>query len=340
MGIKIRALVRPASRKMNLAELFQRALAIDASNTLYQFLSTVRRRDGTPLKDEEGNITSHLAGALYRTLRLIEAGIDPIYVFDGESPRLKREESRRRRERRELSRRRWEEARGSGDLEEARKHAARSSRVTDGMVDEAKELLRAMGVPCVQAPSEAESQAALLVERGDAWACATQDYDALLFGSARVVRNLGGTGHPELIRMEALLGEWGLTRAQLVDMAVLIGTDFYDGITGVGQKTALHLVEEYGDLESAIEAGSLAPRARDRLLDDWHRVERVRSIFLEPEVDCDYELPLRSDPDCAKVEELLVEDKGFSPDRVKSAVSRLREDIAEARQSTLDGYFS
>ncbi|OYT32620.1 flap endonuclease-1 [Archaeoglobales archaeon ex4484_92] len=219
-----------------------RKVAIDAFNAIYQFLSTIRQRDGTPLMDSKGRITSHLSGLFYRTINLMEAGIKPAYVFDGKPPEFKKKELEKRAEAREEALEKWEMALARGELEEAKKYAQRASKVNEILIEDAKKLLELMGIPWVQAPSEGEAQAAYMASKGDVWTSASQDYDSLLFGTPKLVRNLTITGRrklpgkdiyievrPELILLEDVLKELKLTREKLIELAILVGTDYNPG---------------------------------------------------------------------------------------------------------------
>ncbi|HLD08916.1 MAG TPA: hypothetical protein VJB68_02575, partial [Methylophilaceae bacterium] len=192
MGIQLTDLIE--GKPLELEDLSGKKVAIDAFNWLYQFLSTIRQIDGTPLKDSKGRVTSHLSGLFYRTTKLMASGIKPIYVFDGKAPELKRATTQQRRDVRSEAAREWKAALDRGDMIEARKYAQRSSELTSEMIHGSKMLLSALGVPTLQAPSEGEALCSLMVSKGDAYAAATQDYDALLFGCSRVVRNLSITG--------------------------------------------------------------------------------------------------------------------------------------------------
>jgi len=200
MGVQIGELV--PRREIELENLYGKKVAIDAFNAMYQFLSTIRQRDGTPLMDSQGRITSHLSGFFYRTINLMEAGIKPAYVFDGEPPAFKKRELERRREAREEAEEKWHEALERGDIEEAKKYAMRATKLNETLIEDAKKLLQLMGVPVVQAPSEGEAQAAYMAKKGDVYASASQDYDSLLFGAPRLVRNL--TREEEAPREERL----------------------------------------------------------------------------------------------------------------------------------------
>jgi len=263
LGVNLRDLVPKTT--VRLQDLSGKSIAIDAYNALYQFLAIIRQPDGTPLKDSGGRITSHLSGLLYRTSNLVEMGIKPIYVFDGVPPALKEAEIKRRMKAKEEALVKYEQALKVGKIEVARKYAQATSRLKDYMAEDSKQLLGLMGIPWVQAPSEGEAQAAHLVKRGDADYCASQDYDSLLFGAPRLLRNVTVSGRrklprkkvyievvPEVVELEQVLKECEITYEQLIDIGILIGTDFNpEGIKGLGPKTALRLIKEHGSLENA-----------------------------------------------------------------------------------------
>jgi flap endonuclease-1 len=246
-----------------LDDLRGRALAVDGNGELYQFLALIRLRDGTPLRDQTGRITSHLSGLFYRTTRLIaDYGLQLVYVFDGLPPALKSEEIGRRRAIRQRYDKELAEARAAGDLARAYSKATMTSRLTREMVDEAMALLRLMGIRVVQAPSEGEAQAAHMARAGTVWAAASKDYDSLLFGAPRLVRFLTISGKeflpsvgafraitPEVIDLGRMLGALEITREQLVDLGILVGTDFNPGIKGIGPKKALALLRRHGSIE-------------------------------------------------------------------------------------------
>jgi flap endonuclease-1 len=238
---------------------------------------------------------------------------------------------------REIAKRRavrtkYEEERASalarGDLEEAYSKSTMTSRLTKEMVAEARELLRLMGVPAVQAPSEAEAQAAHMAATSPAvWAAASKDYDSLLFGAPRLVRFLTISGReflpsqgtfrpivPETIELDRLLAGWGISREGLVDLAMLVGTDFNDGIKGIGPKKALKLVQQYGrieDMPEEIRAG----------LGDQESIDEIRGIFLHPDVTDDFAVD-ESEPDLGGIVEFLCTAREFSRDRVTAALDR------------------
>jgi flap endonuclease-1 len=306
-----------------------RRLAVDGNAELYQFLALIRLRDGTPLRDSTGRITSHLSGLFYRTTRLIaEYGLALAFVFDGVPPARKAPEIVKRRAVRERYERERDAALEQGDLARAYSKATMTSRLTKEMVGEARELLRLIGLPAVQAPSEAEAQAAhMAATSAEVWASASKDYDSLLFGTPRLVRFLTISGReflpsqgafrpivPEVLDLAALLAGWGISREQLVDLAILIGTDFNRGIHGIGPKKALRLVQEHGRIEDM-------PDHIRQSLADVDSIDEVRRIFLQPEVTDAFTVKA-SEPDVDGVVRFLCDEREFSRERVTAALDR------------------
>jgi flap endonuclease-1 len=319
-----------------------RVVVLDGYNILHQFLSSIRQRDGTPLKDSQGRITSHLSGLLYRTANLVAAKIRPVYVFDGVPHPLKARTIQHRRERKEQAERDWKEALEKGDLEKAKSKAQQTSRVTSEIIKQSKELLEALGIPYVQAPSEGEAQASYMVKKGDAYAVGSQDFDCLLFGAPVLVRNLTSsekrklpnkqaytTVHPDCIRLEPGLQKLGISREQLVDIAILIGTDFNDGIKGYGPKKSLKLLQEKGSLENAL----------DTLFDSELKlssdeIAAVRTIFLNPTIIQDYSFQW-SKPDSSTVIRILCDEHQFSRERVEQILEKFSSLNQSAKQKNL-----
>lgn len=338
MGIDLGDLFE--KKEIEFSFLKGKIIAIDAYNTLYQFLSIIRQRDGTPLMDSRGEITSHLSGFLYRTTNLIEEGIKPVFVFDGKPPLLKNATIEDRKKTRIEAGEKYEEAKIKGDLQEAFKHAQASSHIKGNMVDDAKKLLGHMGIPVIQAPSEGEAQAASVVMNKDAYAAGSQDYDSLLFGAPIVVRNLTITGKkklpgkgvyvdvkPEMIELQAGLLKNEISREQLVDIALLVGTDYNEGIKGIGPKKALKLMKKHGNIEKVL--AELGVEIKE--------LAEIKALFLHPEVTSDYEIKWKK-PDVGAITEFLCEEHDFSRERVSKVVERLVEASDEGQQ-TLDKWF-
>ena len=302
MGVKFKDIVSP--EEISLKDLEGRTVAIDAYNTIYQFLSGIRQRDGSPLMDQNGNVTSHLSGILYRTASIVDKGIKPIYVFDG--------------------------AKAAGNIEEARKFAIRTSRMSPYILESSKKLLDYMGIPYVQAEGEGEAQGAYMVEQGDAWAVASQDYDCLLFGAPRIVRNLtlsGGLSNLEYLELEKVLNEIDLTREQLIDVALMVGTDFNEGIHGIGAKTGLKLIRNNTLEDILVQKGITEVEVEP---------DELRDIFLKHDVNTDYEIKFKSAKK-DKLVEFMCEEHGFSESRVLNVTEKLKK--LSSTQKSLEDWF-
>ncbi len=333
MGVALRALLDGCIESPGW-DTIGGVAAIDAYNALYQFLSGIRQADGAPLMDEEGRITSHLSGLLFRTANLVEKNITPVYVFDGKPPEFKMQTLEKRRQVRENAAAEYERAVKEGDHEAARKYAMASSKVDAYVKDSAKELLTALGISWIQAPSEGEAQSAFMTQQGDVTYAVSQDYDSLLFGCETLVRNVTISGkrrirgkvisvYPERLTLADTLSKLALTREELVQAALLIGTDYNSGVSGVGPKTALKIVRAGNFYERIEESENSAP------------AEDLVKYFLNPEVTTEYEIVSRS-ADRDKVMEILCEEHGFTRDRVDAGLERLG---AKKGQATLDAWF-
>jgi len=345
MGVDLRDLI--SRRKVKLQDLSGRSIAIDGFNTLYQFLSIIRGIDGRPLMDKSGKVTSHLSGLLYRISNLVEFGIMPAFVFDGEPPKLKRLEIQRREEVRREARVKYTRALREGRVEEARTYAQATSRLTDYMLSDSERLLSLMGIPWIQAPSEGEAQAAHMAIKGAVWAAGSQDYDAILFGAPMLVRNIAITGRrklprknvyievePEVVELRYALEELGIERRQLIMLGILVGTDYNpDGVPGVGPKTALSLVKKYSSL----------PEIRAQLKDGGNfpvDPEELVEVFLDPEVTDRYSLQWQ-EPDVEGVVAFLCGERDFSEERVRKALEKMTCGLKEtSKRSTLEKWFA
>jgi len=335
MGVNLSKLI--TKKIISLNYLRGKFLAVDANNELYQFLALIRKPDGTPFTDNNGNITSHLIGLVFRTTRLIsEYGIKLVFVFDGKPPELKEEELKKRKRIKEKAMLEWINAIKEKDYIKAFSKSVMTSKLTNSMIEDAKKLLKLLGIPYVQAPSEAEAQAAYMTLKGDVWACATRDYDALLFGATRIVRYIQIKGFeflpskgimkplkPELINLNEVLNNLGINREQLIDLAILIGTDYNEGIKGIGPKKALELIKKYKKLEN------LPENIKIKLP---YNINEIRNLFLNPPISNDYKLEIES-IDEKGLYEFLIEEKNFSKKTLETVIKRMKNSIKLNKQT-------
>lgn len=331
MGVNLSPLVNPYKRIIKFSDLRNKIIAIDAFNTIYQFLTTIRDPFGRSLRDDRGNVTSHLSGLFYRNINLLKERIKLVYVFDGKPPIKKIRELERRKIIKSESYEKYLKALERRELEEARKYAAMAATLEEYMVKDSKILLNYMGIPVVQAPSEGEAQASYMAIKGDVWAVGSQDYDSFLFGAPRIVRNITLTGKirypskgievkmmPELILLENVLEGLRITRDQLIDIAILIGTDYNEGIRGIGPKKAFELIKSYKSIEDLPEIKKYIS------LEDAYE---IKNLFMHPETTDDYKLVFKK-VDHEKIMEFLCEEHDFSRERVRKALSDLKKAIS------------
>ncbi len=333
MGVALRDIIADYKTPVTW-EALPGVAAIDANNALYQFLTIIRQPDGTPLMDRRGRITSHLSGILFRVASFMEKGIKPVFVFDGKPTALKQATIDERRKLRDTAGEKWKEALERGDEEEAYKQARSSTRVDTTIIETSKELLGLMGIPVVQAPGEGEAQASYMVAKGDARYVVSQDYDTLLFGAPLLVRNLTVSGKrrihgrqvtvsPERIVLADTLAGLHLTREQLIEIGILVGTDFNPGIAGVGAKTGLKIVQK----------GEFAAKIREKQPD--FDPAPVMDMFLHPPVTDEYSLAA-GHPDAEGIRRMLVDGYDFSEERVNKAMEGF---TVKAGQKTLESWF-
>ena len=340
MGLDLKPLL--IREKTKLESFTNKIVAIDAYNAIYQFLAIIRGPDGLHLSDTQGHVASHVTGLFYRNINFLSLGIKPIYVFDGKPPSLKSAEIEHRKQIKKDATVKYERAMSEGKMDDARKYAQQTTSMKDGMVEDSKHLLDLFGIPYIQAPSEGEATAALLTTTGHADVAASQDFDSILFGARKLVRNFTNSGRrklpnrntyieiePEIIEYKKNLEALGITREQLIDVGILIGTDFNpDGFERVGPKTAIKMTKEYGKLEDVTQI-----QEQLEVID----YNAIRKIFLEPEV--------------AKVDKIefgevkyndiisyLSNERSFSRDRVNSSLNRLKKSL-EKKSQTLEKWF-
>lgn len=344
MGLQFKDLV--VRKEIAIKDLKGKVLAVDSMNLLYQFLTTIRSPDGTALTDSKGRVTSHLIGLFSRTTTLMENGLKLVFVFDGKAPEIKQKTWEKRTNIKKEAALKFKEAEEAGDVKEMRKFAARTAVLNKEMLSAAKELITALGLPIVQAPSEGEAQAAALVKTGQAYASVSQDYDTLIFGGPLVVRNLSIAGKrkkagklayqtvkPETISLPEVLNHLKLNLDQLIVLAILSGTDYNPGgVKGIGPKTALKLVREYGtDFPALFKAVDWPAHCEL----DWQEIfQTIKEMPVLTNCKLEWQ-PL----DEEKVWNLLVKDYEFGADRVRQRLDQLKESQQHLSQKGLGSFF-
>ena len=341
MGVNISQII--PKKEIELSDLKGKVVAIDAYVTLYQFLTTIRQPDGTPLQDKTGKTTSHLSGLFYRNLNLLQEGIKPIYVFDGTPPELKQQEIEKRKAAKRIAEEKYQEAKVKEDISEMKKYSSRTVKITDEIIRESKELLEALGIPVVQAASEGEAEAAILAKQGQAYAAASQDYDTLLYAAPYLIRNLTSARRkklpsglyidikPELIEFQSVLNELNIDKDQLICLAILVGTDYNPGgIKGLGQKRALEIVQKY---KYPVEIFKHVSTKFDFIF-EWQEIFKqfhsYESIHTEP-------IEFK-EPNKEKIKELLLK-YDFSESRIDSSLQRLQQLEDSKKQKGLSDFF-
>lgn len=336
--------------KISIDELNGRVIAIDAFNVMYQFLSIVRQSDGTPLHDSHGNVTSYLSGIFYRTIEMIEHGIKPIYIFDGIPPKLKARTISARIARRKKAYVDWQNAKAEGRLENAKTYAEQSSYINREMVENAKLLMDYMGIPYINAPSEGEAEASYLCEKDLVYAAGSQDYDTLLFGSKRVIRNLTLSGKRKLPRkniyinistefvdLEETLSSLNINRRQLIWIGIMLGTDFNVGIKGIGPKTALKIVKSVDSLKE------LESYIKDKYSMEFESdPKEVEDIFMKPEVKEIKEEQITDmlllKPNINETIRFMCDVHDFGKDRINKFIQKLAKTQAAPNQKGINSW--
>ncbi|MFB5599747.1 MAG: flap endonuclease-1 [Nitrososphaeraceae archaeon] len=340
MGINLKPII--TASPVRLSELSDKIIAIDAYNTIYQFLATIRGPTGESLTNNDGEITSHLSGLFYRNMNFLAENIKMVYIFDGMPHQLKSKEIERRRKMKQEASQKYELALAEGRLEDARKYSQGTVILTDKIIEQSKKILEFLGIPIIQAPSEGEATASFLTKNEIVFACGSQDYDSLLFGAKRLIRNLTISGRrkvpnknkfvnvePEIIRQSLLLESTKLSLEQLIDVGILIGTDFNPGgFEGIGPKTALKLIRENGKLENI-----------DKIKDSLKNIpyKEIREIFLYPK-DFQMKNIEFNKPDYNRIIDFLCGKMDFSKERVEISIERLKK-VQEKRSESLEKWF-
>jgi flap endonuclease-1 len=346
MGLNISNII--PREEIKIPDLKGKMLCVDAFNTLYQFLTTIRQPDGTPLMDNKGRITSHLSGIFYRNVSLLAEGIKLVYVFDGKAPDLKYKTYEKRQGNREVSKERYEEAQREENLSAMKRYSGQLVRLNDEMINESKELLEAMGIAVIQAPGEGEAEAAYLARIKEAvYASVSQDYDSLLFGAPKLIRNLTLAKKrktfrgwvevsPEMIELEKVLNSLNINLDQLICLGILVGTDYNPkGIPGIGQKRALQIVQRYQQpimIFKSVEEQMNNLEEKDKF--DW---KEIFSLFHKPNVsNADIKF---SRADKNRIKKILVNRHDFSEERIDKQMEKLEEVEEKNKQKDLNKWF-
>lgn len=345
MGLQFKELV--IKKEISISYLKGKILAVDSMNLLYQFLTTIRGIDGSPLTDNQGHVTSHLIGLFSRTTHLMEKGLKLAFVFDGKAPEIKQKTWEKRTSIKHEASLKLKEAEESGNIQDMKKFASRTAILTKEMIEESKKLILALGCPIIQAPSEGEAQATHLVKTGHAYASVSQDYDNLIFGCPTLIRNLSIEGkrkkagkfgyqkiNPEIILLKEVLDHLQLSLDQLIIVAILVGTDYNPGgVKGIGPKNAIKLVKEFkDDFEALLQKVEWKKHYPDL---GWKELfDTIKNI----PVTNDYKLEWKSINEKAVIQ-LLVEEHNFSLERVQGKLDDLKKTQAPMAQKGLNSFF-
>ncbi|MBP7708279.1 flap endonuclease-1 [Candidatus Pacearchaeota archaeon] len=344
MGIQIADII--PRKEIELKDLKGKVVAVDAFNTLYQFLTTIRQSDGAPLADSKGKITSHLSGIFYRNINLLQEGIKLVYVFDGKPPELKFKEIQKRKEAKDIAQEKFEKAKEEGDEGSMRKYSSQTVKMTDEIINESKELLAALGIPVIQAVSEGEAEAALLAKKNLCWASASQDYDSVLYGAPRLIRNLTLSRKRktsaglfvdtkiELVESEKVLNELQINQDQMICLGILVGTDYNPGgVKGIGQKRALEIVQKE---QYPVKIFEFVEKSDKYTLDfDWQEIFKLFKNFeAQHEEKIEFEKP-----NFEKIKEILVTKHEFSEERINNALEKLKDLEKAKKQKGLNEFW-
>src|SRR3989338_1474534 len=346
MGLNIREII--PRKEIQISELKGKIVCVDAFNTLYQFLSTIRQPDGTPLMDNKKRITSHLSGIFYRNVNLLFEGIKLVYVFDGEAPELKIKTYTKRKEARDIAKGKYESAKQEENIEEMKRYSSQLIRLDDKIIKEAKELLEAMGIPVVQAPSEGEAEAAYLArQKSEVYASVSQDYDSLLFGAPNLIRNLTTSRrkktysgyieiNPEIIELQDVFNKLEISLDQLICLGILVGTDYNPkGVPGIGQKKALQVVKKYK--HPVLIFKSVEEKINELPEEDKFDWKEIFELFHRHKI-VDAKIKFGK-VDEEKIKKILIKKHDFSEERIDKQLEKLREAEEKQKQKKLDEWF-
>ena len=342
MGLQIGEII--PKKEIDFSSLKGKMIAVDAFNAIYQFLTTIRQPDGTPLKDSKGNTTSHLSGLFYRNMNLILEGIKLIYVFDGKAPKLKGDTLKNRTKFKEEMIEKYKIALKERDIRLMGRYAKAESYLDEQKIKESKELLEAMGIAIVQSPEEGEAQASFLAKENKVYAVASQDYDCLMFKAPILIQNLSLARkrktvsgfievHPQLIELEKVLKELGINQEQLICIGILCGTDYNPGgVKGLGPKKSLKIVKEFKTKEKIFEAleKKLSGFEKYEINFDW---KKIYNEIENPEINKKTNINFpKIEP--KKIKKILLKYE-FSEERIDNQLEKLEELKKQSAQKTL-----
>ncbi|WP_435116906.1 flap endonuclease-1 [Halolamina sp. C58] len=295
-------------------------VAVDAHNWLYRYLTTtVKFTADSVYTTDDGEEVANLVGVVQGLPKFFEADVTPVFVFDGGVTDLKSDEVERRREQREQAEQRRQAAEEAGEAVEAARLDARTQRLTDTIHETTRGLFDRLDVPYMEAPAEGEAQCAHMAAAGDVDYAGSEDYDTMTFGSPLTLRQLTSKGDPELMDLQKTLEKHEITYEQLVDVALLMGTDFNEGVSGYGPKTAVKAVKEHGDIWGVMDAEDVYVENADR----------VRELFFDPPVTDEYELDLDVDPDIDAAKRYVTETWGVDAGEVERGFERIEESLVQ-----------
>ncbi|VDD81000.1 unnamed protein product [Mesocestoides corti] len=329
-----------ALKNCEIKSYFGRKVAIDASMSLYQFLVAVRS-EGNNLTNESGEPTSHLMGIFYRTIRMLENGLKPVYVFEGKPPELKSGVLAKRSERREETAKELSKAEEDGDAEAVDKFSRRLVKVTPQHNEDCKTLLRLMGIPVVEAPGEAEAQCAVLAKAGKVYAVGTEDMDALAFGAPVLLRHLTFSEARKMpiqeFNLRSILSSLDFTMEQFVDLCIMLGCDYCDTIKGIGPKKSVELIQRYKSIEATLEH---IDKKKYQPPEGWIYKDAAR-LFMQPDTLDPDTIDLKwTGPDEEGIVEFMCIKNGFNEERIRSAVKKMQKSRAGATQGRIDNFFT
>lgn len=334
-----------ALKELTMKNLFGRKVAIDASMCLYQYLIAVRQLDGQQLSSEDGETTSHLLGMFYRTVKIVESGMKPVYVFDGKPPVLKGGELEKRMLKKEEALKQLEELKETGTAEELLKHEKRTVRASRDQNAEAQKLLELMGIPYIIAPSEAEAQCAELARSGKVFAAASEDMDTICYEPPMLLRHLTVAEAKKMpidqIEYEKVLEGLGMDKSTFVDLCILLGCDYCETIKGIGPVTAFKLIKEHGSLENIVKWIENNPdKTKYKVPENWPWTE-AKELFMNPELASPEDINLKwNEPNVDGLVEFMVQQKGFNEERIRNGAEKIKKGLKGGVQGRLDGFFT